>query len=110
MSEQHNMHGEQGVEGKQISLKRRGLVAGAAALVAAALASKANVEDVAAQGEGLIVGNGANPPGYQTSTTVTWLASTALASAPTFRATNGFDGTPDAGGDGIQGFTTGTST
>lgn len=108
MSEQYGKQGGHGVDSKQTSLKRRGLVAGAAALVAAALASKANVEDVAAQGEALVVGNGANAPGYQIATSTTWLASTALASTPTFRATNNF-GLPDAHGDGIQGFTTGAS-
>lgn len=109
MSERHDMHGEHEAGGKQTSLKRRGLVAGAAALVAAAFASKVHIEDVAAQGEALVVGNGANPPGYQTSTSSTWLASTALASAPAFRVTNNFSSGPDATSDGIQGYASGAS-
>jgi hypothetical protein len=110
MSEQHDMHGGQGVGDKPISLKRRGLIAGAAALAVAALASKANVEDVAAaNGDPLLIGNNATPPGYQTATSGTWLATTSVTTAPAFRATNAFGGTPDAHGDGIQGYTVGTS-
>lgn len=88
-------------------LKRRGLIAGAAALVAATVASRAT-QDVAAQGEALIVGNGANPPGFQLATTTTWLGSGAIGAIPVFRVTNNFS-SPDVSGDGIQGFTTGTN-
>lgn len=90
-------------------LKRRGLIAGAAALVAATVAKRAP-QEVAAQGEPLIVGNGAVAPGYQSETTTTTLAtSAALPSSPALRVENFFASPPDADGDGVQGYTTGAN-
>jgi hypothetical protein len=88
-------------------LRRRSLIAGAAALVAATVAKRPS-QEVAAQGEPLIVGNGAVGPGFQSESVTTTLAtSSALTSSPAFRVENFFGSAPDTKGDGIQGFTTG---
>lgn len=112
MSDRHDAQGEQVGDDTRASLKRRGLIAGAAAVVAAALASKANVQEVSAQGNGtpvLLGGDAAGSGVAQSATATTWVASTPLATAPAFRATNGFADTPDPTGDGIQGFAIGAS-
>lgn len=88
---------------------RRGLIAGAAALVAAALAARAAPDEVAAQGEPLVVGNGADAPGYQVATSRTWLATGNIGAAPALRATNNYGAAPDDRADGVQGFAAGNA-
>ncbi len=104
MSEQYDVHGEQVEDEKRASVKRRGLIAGAAALVAAAIAKQA-ASPVEAQGEPLVVGNNANAPGYQSASSMTWVVST-VAGNPGLRFSNNFpNGTAfDTVSDGIQGY------
>ncbi|MHB8646482.1 MAG: hypothetical protein ACYDAR_11910, partial [Thermomicrobiales bacterium] len=114
MSNQHDVDGKQAVETTGASVKRRGLIAGAAALVAAALVSKANTQDAAAaNGDTVKLGGDAGGSGiYQIATARTWIATPGTGTpigTGTFLATNGFGGIPDAKGDGVQGITVGTS-
>ncbi len=114
MSERSNAHGEQAMADKPASVKRRGLIAGAAALVAAALVTKAQTQDVqAANGSPVLLGGDAGGSGaFQSATARTWIATPGTGtpiSAAALLATNGYGGTPDAHGDGVQGITTGTS-
>ncbi|MCA1668806.1 MAG: hypothetical protein LC793_15700, partial [Thermomicrobia bacterium] len=107
MSEQHDMGGEREADTTRPSVKRRGLIAGAAALVAASLLSKANTVNVAASGNGtpvLLGGDSSGSGTYQSATATTWIA-ISPAATPAFRATNGITYTPDATGDGVQGMT-----
>lgn len=90
------------------SLKRRGLIAGAAALVAGALATRAR-QEVAAQGEPLVVGNGVNAPGYQTATAMTWLAGQTGGATPALRVTNQTALVPTDAADGVQGYAAGAN-
>src|SRR4051812_18916922 len=89
------------------TLRRRGLIAGAAALVATALARQ-TATPVAAQGEALVVGNNANSPGYQTATSMTWMAA-AVSTLPGFRVNNNTNYALDAYPDGIQGYAIGAN-
>ncbi len=107
MSEQYDVHGEQMAGEKRAAVKRRGLIAGAAALVAGMLATK-TTENVAAQGEPLVVGNGAGSPGYQSATAKTEIAGT-VTTGPILQMLNGYSGASDAVQDGIQGYTIGVS-
>lgn len=108
MSERHGVQGEQTGDEKRGTLKRRGLIAGAAALVATALASKASMEEVSAANGGpvLLGGDTSGSGAPQQAGALTWIATTAaLTASPAFRATNNF-GVPDNLGDGVAGFTT----
>ncbi len=106
MAVKHDVSTEQA----PVSRKRRGLIAGAAALMVAAISKQGTESVAAANGASLIIGGDAGGSGVaQSGSATTWLATTALASGPAFRATNGFTGSPDATRDGSQGFTTGTN-
>lgn len=101
MSEQYDVHGEQGVNEKRGTLKRRGLIAGAAALVAGVLAKQA-AEPVAAGSDGDVVLGVNNFP--LTSTGLT--TQSHLLAKPAFMANNDYTGALDGAGDGMQGYTT----
>lgn len=76
------------------TLKRRGLIAGAAGLVAGILAAKATENVSAANGDPLQIGNTATI-GAQLATATTTLGAN-LTTAPVMRIVNGFNGSPDA--------------
>ncbi|MDQ6834015.1 MAG: hypothetical protein M3008_11500, partial [Chloroflexota bacterium] len=107
MSEQYDVQEKQTVDEKRPSVKRRGLIAGAAALVAGILVTK-TPENVAAQGEPLIVGNTGAPQGLQAASAKTEIAGT-ITTAPILQLLNGFIGATDTTQDGIQGFTVGVN-
>ncbi|MGI8857424.1 MAG: hypothetical protein ACR2JW_16940 [Thermomicrobiales bacterium] len=86
-------------------LRRRGLIAGAAALVAGVLATRGS-QPTAAQGEALVVGNSANSPGYQAATAMTDILA-AVSGNPAFRIVNNDTNLLRAAADGIQGYTNG---
>lgn len=114
MSDQHNVDGEQRAADTGASVKRRGLIAGAAALVATALVNKAKTPEVAAaNGSPVLLGGDSGGSGtYQVATARTWIATPGTGTPITtgaLLATNGFGGIPDAHGDGVQGITVGTS-
>lgn len=101
MSEQFDVHGEQAVDEKRASVKRRGLIAGAAALVAGVLAKQA-AEPVAAGVDGDVIAGATTTIG----TTTTVLLSPQSQTAPAFRGNNFYTGALDAKGDGVQGYAT----
>ncbi len=105
MSEQYDVQEKQTVDEKRPSVKRRGLIAGAAALVVGLLATK-TTENVAAQGEPLIVGNTGAPQGLQAASATTEIAGTIVGN-PILQILNGFNGAADLKQDGIQGYTIG---
>ncbi len=102
MSEQYDVQGEQAVDEKRGTLKRRGLIAGAAALVAGVLAKQAAEPVAATLADGDVVGGASNT--YGTATTVILSPHSQTASA--FRGNNFYTGPLDLTGDGIQGYTT----
>ena len=102
MSEQYDVQGEQTVDEKRGTLKRRGLIAGAAALVAGVLAKQAAEPVAATLADGDVVGGASNT--YGTATTVILSPHSQTASA--FRGNNFYTGPLDLTGDGIQGYTT----
>ncbi len=102
MSEQYDVQGEQTVDEKRGTLKRRGLIAGAAALVAGVLAKQAAEPVAATLADGDVVGGASNT--YGTATTVILSPHSQTASA--FRGNNFYTGALDPTGDGIQGYTT----
>ncbi len=102
MSEQYDVQGEQAVDEKRGTLKRRGLIAGAAALVAGVLAKQAAEPVAATLADGDVVGGASNT--YGTATTVILSPHSQTASA--FRGNNFYTGALDPTGDGIQGYTT----
>ncbi len=86
------------------TLKRRGLIAGAATLVAGLVAQRAQPVG-ATNGDLLKVGNvGAGGP--QTATATTTIAATTAAGNPGLRVTTNFTATPDPIANGVQGFAT----
>jgi len=101
MSEQYDVHGEERVDEKRGTLKRRGLIAGAAALVAGALAKQA-AEPVAAGSDGDVV---LGMPNYPRTTTGLTTQSH-LVAAPALLVNNDFTGGLDGAGDGVQSYTT----
>lgn len=105
MSERCDMQGEQAVDEKRAAIRRRGLIAGAAALVTGLVAAR-TASPVSAGVDGDIVASTTTV----TSATTTILANPALATSPAFRANNLFTGALDPHGDGIQGFTTNPQT
>lgn len=92
-------------------VKRRGLIAGAATLVAGLVAQRAAQAVAAANGSNLVIGGDAAGSGApQTGTAVTWLnTNPAPASAPTLRVTTAYPNVPVATRDGIQGYANGDS-
>lgn len=90
---------QQGHEDTSRTLRRRGLVAGAAALIAGLAAAKV-ADPVAAGTDGDLV------VGALTTANNTTTLNAAIASNPTLRVNNGFIG-GDALADGIQGYATG---
>jgi len=106
MSEQYDVQEEQAVDEKRASVKRRGLIAGAAALVATALASKTMQDVSAANGSPVLIGgDGGGSGAAQSGSGMTWLTinPTPAGGNPAFRTTLAFGGVPDAHPDGIQG-------
>lgn len=87
-------------------LKRRGLIAGAAALAAGVLAARSAGEVDANTGDTLVIGNAATAPGYQNGFAMTWLAA-AVGGKPGLRVTNSTASTYDDVADGVQGYATG---
>lgn len=86
-------------------MRRRGLIAGAAAL-AVGLFARSGTEVSAADGNGLVLGAGGNA--NNTTSTTTLIASTGTTTAA-FQVKNvGYTGIVDNTADGIQGFTAGT--
>ncbi len=110
MSEQGDVQEEQVADEKRASVRRRGLIAGAAALVAATLAKRSMQDVEAADGDALIIGNGAAVPGgYQSASATTWLAASP-GNGPTFRTTPfPYPVKPDTLQDGVQGFAAGAN-
>lgn len=103
MSEQLDVQGEERMDEKHGALKRRGLIAGAAALVAGVLAKQAAEPVAAATGDPVLAG--------ATTTATTGTATTVLLSphsqtASAFVGNNFYTGALDATGDGVQGYTT----
>jgi hypothetical protein len=93
---------ETGTNGK--ALRRRGLIAGAAALVAGALAQRAATDVAAANGDGLVLGNtGVGYPSGQITTAITGI-SAAVSGNPGLWLKNNFAAAADAYQDGIQGY------
>ncbi len=105
MSEQVDVRGERVTDEKRGALKRRGLIAGAAALVAGVLAKQA-AEPVAAGTDGDVVGGAGNTFG----TTTTVILSPHSQTSPAFVGNNFYQGSPDTHGDAIQGYTTNPDT
>jgi len=102
MSEQFDVHGEQAGDGKRALVRRRGLIAGAAALVAGVLAKQV-AEPVAAGSDGDVIAGGSVTVG----TTTTVILYPRIQTGAAFIADNGFNsGAFDTKGDGIQGYTT----
>jgi hypothetical protein len=104
MAKQYDVQGEQTVDEKRPSMKRRGLIAGAAALVAGVLAKQA-AEPVAAGVDGDVVAGGTTVAAATTSLGTTAL----LTTSPALLVSNNFGATGDAKGDGAQGYTRGAS-
>ena len=84
------------------ALRRRGLVAAAAAFVAGTIAKRAAGPAAAANGDALIVGNTATATGAQAATATTALAAS-VAGSPALRVTNSV-AAQDSLADGIQGY------
>jgi hypothetical protein len=101
MSEQFDVHGEQAGDEKRASVRRRGLIAGAAALVAGVLAKQA-AEPVAAGADGDVIAGGSVTVG----TTMTVILNSHIQTGAAFIADNGFNSGAFVKGDGIQGYTT----
>lgn len=100
MSEQYDVYGGQAGDEKRGALKRRGLIAGAAALVAGILAKQA-AEPVAAGTDGDVVLNSITPSGATTG-----VVSSPLANSPALIGSNNFPvSSIDFHGDGVQGYT-----
>jgi hypothetical protein len=101
MVEQHETTPESVVPVENGTIRRRGLIAGAAALAAGLLATR-TAAPVSAGVDGDIV---ANTTTFTTATTgITTGAK--LAASPAFSGNNFFPSAPDAKGDGVQGYTT----
>lgn len=88
-------------------LKRRGLIAGAAALVAGVVVQQTSSPVAAADGNGITIGVGGNASNIGSTTTT---LNTVATGSPGFRVTesgNGsfYNGITDAIADGIQGYT-----
>ncbi len=90
------------------SSKRRGLMAGAAALVVATLVRQTTDSVSAANGDALKIGGDAAGSGAeQVGGAMTWLGTFPIAANPAFRASNGVGTGFDAKADGAQGFADG---
>ncbi len=101
MSEQFDVHGERAGDEKRASVRRRGLIAGAAALVAGVLAKQV-AEPVAAGTDGDVIAAGTTNTGGTTTIVLGPHNQTGAA----FIGSNSYTGTIDTKGDGIQGYTT----
>ncbi|MDQ2783980.1 MAG: hypothetical protein M3Y58_03135 [Chloroflexota bacterium] len=101
MSEQYDVQGEQAVDEKRGALKRRGLIAGAAALVAGVLA-KQSAEPVVAGTDGDVVAGATTFFG----TTTYMILDPHSQTIPAVIGNNFYTGALDNHGDGIQGYTT----